>query len=181
MTTPNVFLNEGHLYIFDADNTIRVCTNHKSHYPRTLEEQQPIEWMRERLSTIDWSNHSFGVATNQADVAKGEFNQLKAEWLAMCAVRSVLGHRNCRASNAQVRICPHRSATGCACKKPSPWMLLDLARAHHVPLAQVTYVGDMDLDKQAAANANVRFEWAWEFCGKTHEQWQMMIAEMKRQ
>lgn len=179
MTTPNVFLNEGHLYIFDADNTIRVCTSHDSHYPRTIEEQQPIEWMRERVATIDWSNDLFGVASNQAGIAKGEFNQLHAEWLVRMAVRGVTNANHW--VRPQIRVCPHRSAMGCACKKPSPWMLLDIARSFYVPLAQVTYIGDMDLDKLAAASAGVRFEWAWDFCGKTHEQWQMMIAEMKQQ
>lgn len=180
MTTPNVMMNEGTLYIFDADNTIRVCTSHNSHYPRTIEEQQPIAWMRERLSTIDWSENMFGVATNQGGVAKGEFDELHAAWLVRNAIEGVLSDKHWR-RNAPIRVCPHRSAMGCACKKPSPWMLLDIAKSLHVPLAQVVYVGDMSPDRQAATNAGVRFVWAWEFCGKTYEQWQTMIAEMRKQ
>lgn len=54
------------------------------------------------------------------------------------------------------RYCLHRREDGCACRKPSPQMLLDAARDHDIDLARSWMVGDTDADVQAGEAAGVR-------------------------
>ncbi len=48
-------------------------------------------------------------------------------------------------------------------RKPQGGMLRELAEAAGIPLARVLYIGDRPEDKQAAADAGVRFVWAGDF------------------
>jgi histidinol-phosphate phosphatase family protein len=61
------------------------------------------------------------------------------------------------------RLCPHAEAYGCACRKPRPGMLLDLAGVYDIDLEVGLYVGDSQTDRDAARAAGTRFAWAHEF------------------
>lgn len=64
------------------------------------------------------------------------------------------------------RLCPHGDEDGCACRKPSPGMFLELAAAHAVDLAGSAHVGDADKDREAARRAGIPvFQFASEFFG----------------
>ena len=52
--------------------------------------------------------------------------------------------------------CPHAADAGCACRKPQPGMLLEIARRFNVPLGEATMVGDAKRDLEAAAAAGVK-------------------------
>jgi D-glycero-D-manno-heptose 1,7-bisphosphate phosphatase len=53
----------------------------------------------------------------------------------------------------EVRICPHDDADGCACRKPRPGMLLDLACRHGVDLVGSFLIGDRATDTRAGQAA----------------------------
>jgi D-glycero-D-manno-heptose 1,7-bisphosphate phosphatase len=52
-----------------------------------------------------------------------------------------------------VAYCPHQPDDACACRKPHPGLLLELARAHGVDLRRAVMVGDALTDMQAAEAA----------------------------
>ncbi len=52
-----------------------------------------------------------------------------------------------------VAYCPHRPEEQCACRKPQPGLLLDLARAHGVDLRRTVVVGDALTDVEAGLAA----------------------------
>jgi D-glycero-D-manno-heptose 1,7-bisphosphate phosphatase len=47
--------------------------------------------------------------------------------------------------------CPHAADSNCACRKPKPGMLVDIAQRFNVDLAGVPSVGDSLRDLQAAS------------------------------
>jgi D-glycero-D-manno-heptose 1,7-bisphosphate phosphatase len=55
-----------------------------------------------------------------------------------------------------VAYCPHRVDEQCACRKPQPGLLVELARRHGVDLAASIIVGDAVSDLEAAAAAGCR-------------------------
>ena len=52
--------------------------------------------------------------------------------------------------------CPHSSADGCDCKKPSPKMILETARRNNIDLNQSYMVGDSENDVLAGKNAGIK-------------------------
>jgi D-glycero-D-manno-heptose 1,7-bisphosphate phosphatase len=55
-----------------------------------------------------------------------------------------------------VFFCPHAQDAGCACRKPLPGMLLEIAERFNVELAEVPAIGDSLRDLQAARAAGAR-------------------------
>ena len=52
--------------------------------------------------------------------------------------------------------CPHKAEDRCACRKPQPGMLLEVARRFNVALDEVYMVGDAQRDLEAAAAAGAK-------------------------
>jgi imidazoleglycerol-phosphate dehydratase/histidinol-phosphatase len=57
---------------------------------------------------------------------------------------------------AQVFVCPHRSAEGCACRKPAPGLIADDLRQNAIDLTASAMIGDRATDLQFAHNIGVR-------------------------
>ena len=98
------------------------------------------------------------IVSNQARIGRGEITEAEVVrrfvWL------------NARLGGAidDWRLCPHRDADGCACRKPLAGMFLELAAAHGIDLARSTHVGDADKDREAAKAAGIgTFVFAREF------------------
>ncbi|HEX2054498.1 MAG TPA: HAD-IIIA family hydrolase [Actinomycetota bacterium] len=53
-------------------------------------------------------------------------------------------------------ICPHGPDEACACRKPSPGLLLEAARTLNVPASECAFIGDIGSDVEAARAAGVR-------------------------
>ena len=70
-----------------------------------------------------------------------------------------------RWTQAQIGATTLRWAASPRCK-PSPAMLLEIARQFNVQPADALFVGDWETDRQAAENAGCRFAWANKFFGR---------------
>lgn len=55
-----------------------------------------------------------------------------------------------------VAYCPHKPKAGCACRKPQPKMILDLASKYEIDLSRSYMVGDTDTDVQAGLKAGTK-------------------------
>ena len=88
------------------------------------------------------------VATNQPDIARGTLSRDEHErMLALLRTAVQLD---------DVAVCPHDDADGCACRKPKPGLLEDLAVRHGVVLARSVMVGDSGKDVEAGRRAGCR-------------------------
>ena len=88
------------------------------------------------------------VVTNQPDVARGGLAPAELELMHERLVGE-LGVDG-------VRTCPHDNESGCACRKPAPGLLLELAIEHGVTLEESWMVGDRWVDIAAGRAAGVR-------------------------
>jgi len=88
------------------------------------------------------------VVTNQPDIARGNLTQ--------AALDVMHDHLRAHLAVDEVRTCPHDGADACACRKPRPGMLVELARAHGIDLAESWIVGDRWVDIGAGRAAGVQ-------------------------
>jgi len=148
------------LVIFDADGTLRYVTVPGQHYPLRPEEWRLMPSVRDTLAALPRSQLKFGIASNQHGVALGELTRADAEAMLIATWYAALGPS---APTPTIELCVCLPDSACARRKPGPGMLQALMRRHGVSPNRVLYVGDLPIDRQAAANAAVRFRWAREF------------------
>ncbi|MEM1243295.1 MAG: D-glycero-beta-D-manno-heptose 1,7-bisphosphate 7-phosphatase [Pseudomonadota bacterium] len=136
------------LVILDRDGVINI--DHLGRYVTCPEEWQPIPGSIEAMAQLNQLGFRIAVASNQAGIAKGLYSQEELQ-----AIHAKM-QRVCHQHNAvidYITYCPHRNEDHCACRKPQPGMLLEIARHFHTDLQQVVFVGDKLTDMQAAENA----------------------------
>lgn len=156
------------LYIFDADGTLRRTTVQGQPCPNGPGEWELIPGVRERLSEIEWGagGAHFGIATNQGGIGLGYLRFETAERLIVEMVESAFGMRPPAGS---IEICPHAPHLNCPCRKPNPLMLTRLMRRFKAHERETLFVGDMDVDEEAARRAGANFMWAREFFGSPRQ------------
>jgi len=149
------------LYIFDADNTLRVTTVDKP-CPNGPGEWELAPGVIERLAEVDWRKCYYGIVSNQAGIAQGFITGEMAMRLLLDLASAAFSQTP---HTGMVLLCPHAEDDGCLCRKPSPYMLNQVIRACGVSPRETLMVGDMDTDQRAARNAGCDFAWADEFFG----------------
>ena len=138
------------LVILDRDGTIK---HDIDHHIKSPSEWRPIEGSLEAIARLAQAGYRIVVATNQSGIARGFFD-----------TRTLFAiHDSLNRALAQVggRIdafffCPHKAEDRCACRKPQPGMLLEVARRFNVALDDTYMVGDAQRDLEAAAAAGAR-------------------------
>jgi D-glycero-D-manno-heptose 1,7-bisphosphate phosphatase len=156
------------LLIFDADGTLRRCTVPGQPCPNTAEEWEVMPRVKETLALYP-PTVRMHIVSNQGGVGLGYLSFYAAQKL-LEDLAQTLGIDGVN----HIFLCAHKPTKGCACRKPSPFLLLlAIARQNSLvtvqcPLAEVLYVGDQDTDRECATRAGVDFLWAQEFFGWTH-------------
>ena len=138
------------LVILDRDGVINLDSEH---YIKSPEEWKPIAGSLEAIARFTQAGFRVVVATNQSGVGRGLFDMatLNAMHDKMHKAVNQLGGRI-----DAVFFCPHAQDAGCACRKPQPGMLLEIAERFNVALAGVPAIGDSLRDLQAASAAGAR-------------------------
>ena len=164
------------LAIFDVDGTLtEIRPEVRARQPRLvtpnhLGEQQPIPGVVEKLSTLKAAGLQIALATNRGGVAFGYTTLEEARALVEEAAEL------CGVPEARYYLCPYhakargpRSVAAFArahdCRKPNPGMLLEALEDFGLSPEEAFYVGDMDSDREAAANAGMDFYPAAAFFG----------------
>jgi len=137
---------------FDRDGVLNqiVWRDGKAASPRQLDELVIESGAPAALDQLRAAGFKLFVVTNQPDVRRGLMPKAALDDIHR-ALREAL-HVD------DVAVCEHDNADDCACRKPRPGMLLDLARRHDVDLSASIMVGDQDRDiacGQAAGCATV--------------------------
>jgi D-glycero-D-manno-heptose 1,7-bisphosphate phosphatase len=138
------------LVIIDRDGVIN---RDSEQYIKSPREWQPIAGSLEAIARFTQAGFRVVVATNQSGVGRGLFDMatLNAMHDKMHKAVNQLGGRI-----DAVFFCPHAPEAACACRKPQPGMLLEIAARFNVALAAVPAIGDSLRDLQAANAAGAR-------------------------
>ena len=133
------------LVILDRDGVI----NHDSaSYIKSPEEWKPIPGSLEAIARLNQDGYHVVVATNQSGIGRGLFEvaTLNAIHDKMHKALGLVGGRV-----DGIFYCPHANDAGCACRKPRPGLLDEIAKRFGVSLDGVPFIGDSLRDLQAGA------------------------------
>jgi len=138
------------LVILDRDGVINVDSDQ---FIKTPEEWKPIPGSLEAIATLNHAGYRVVVASNQSGIGRG--------LLDMAALNAINDKMYKALAQMGGRIdalfyCPHPAEANCACRKPKPGMLEDIARRFNVGLAGVASIGDSLRDAQAAVAAGAQ-------------------------
>lgn len=138
------------LIILDRDGVINYDSDE---YIKSPDEWIPIPGSLEAIARLNRAGYQVVVASNQSGLARGFFDLDTLDQI----------HQKMRAELAQaggnieaLLFCPHGPEDGCACRKPKPGMLLDIAKKFCCDLAGVPAVGDSLRDIEAAQAVGAR-------------------------
>jgi len=132
------------LVILDRDGVI----NHDSdNFIKTPEEWVPVQGSLEAIARLNHAGYQVILATNQSGVGRGlfEVSTLNAIHDRMHRALAQIGGRI-----DAIFFCPHAQEADCACRKPRPGLLEEIARRFGVDLKGVPSIGDSLRDLQAS-------------------------------
>ena len=153
------------LVVFDADDTLRETV-----VPGKPCPHNPGEWVlrrgvREVLQEVSWGERPgphLGLASNQDHVAFGLLSLDMARRLLRDLAAAATGSVP---ADPALQLCPHPPDGACECRKPLPGMLLRIMDYYGVEPAETLFVGDAEVDREAAARAGTAFMWASDLFG----------------
>ena len=138
------------LVILDRDG---VLNEDSDNYVISADEWEPIPGSLAAVAKLTEAGCLTAVASNQSGIGRGYFGYRELEQMHT-KLRALLGERGGRLD--RILICPHTPEETCACRKPSPGMLLEILKQLQVDPADAVFVGDSLRDVEAARAAGVR-------------------------
>ena len=133
------------LVILDRDGVINQDSDS---FIQSPEEWRPIPGSLEAIARLNHAGYQVILATNQSGVGRGlfEVSTLNAIHDRMHRALAQIGGRV-----DAIFFCPHAQEANCACRKPRPGLLDEIAKRFNVDLKGVPSVGDSLRDLQASA------------------------------
>jgi D-glycero-D-manno-heptose 1,7-bisphosphate phosphatase len=122
-------------------------------YIKSPEEMHFIPGSLESIAYLTSRGVRLGVATNQSGVARGLYTEETLHAIHQKMLDAIVQ------AGGQVELvvyCPHLPIERCACRKPKPGLLLQLAQALDVPIEGIPFVGDRLSDVEAALLAGAK-------------------------
>lgn len=138
------------LIILDRDGVINYDSDQ---FIKSPQEWRPIEGSMEAIAQLNQWGWRVVVATNQSGVGRGLFDMD-----TLAAIHDKM-HRTVAQAGGRIDaifFCPHAADSKCACRKPKPGMLLEIAERFNVDLEDVPVVGDSLRDLQSAVTAGAQ-------------------------
>ncbi|PVZ10560.1 MULTISPECIES: D-glycero-beta-D-manno-heptose 1,7-bisphosphate 7-phosphatase [unclassified Pseudomonas] len=138
------------LLILDRDGVINQDSDA---YIKSLEEWIPIPGSIGAIAGLSKAGWTVAVATNQSGIARGYYPLATLDAMHARLRELVAGEGG---HLGLIVYCPHGPDERCACRKPLPGMLDQIAAHYGVPLEGVWFVGDSASDLQAARAAGAQ-------------------------
>lgn len=129
-------MNKIEAVFIDRDGTIG-GTGHFIH-PRDF---TPYSYSKTALNILKENNIKIFACTNQNRISRGE------------ATISDFYNEFTSLGFDDAFICPHSPSEGCGCRKPSPGLLLEASKKHHLDLTKTAFIGDVGSTDMLAADS----------------------------
>lgn len=139
------------LVILDRDGVIN---QDSAEYIKSPVEWQAIPGSLEAIARLNQAGHTVVIASNQSGLGRGYYDlaTLHAIHAKMLdELQAVGGHI------AQIYFCPHHPNDGCACRKPKPGMLQQIAEDYSEQWMQRIFIGDTMSDLLASQSMDCPF------------------------
>ncbi len=132
------------LILLDRDGVINFDSDE---YIKSPDEWAPIPGSLEAVARLKRAGYTVVVASNQSGVGRGLFNLN-----ALHQIHEKMQHELARVGGKidAIFFCPHKPEDHCACRKPKPGLLLEIANQFDCDLKNVPAVGDSLRDIEAA-------------------------------
>ena len=137
---------------FDRDGIVNASPG-ADRYVLRWEDFRLLPEFVEALRIVRARRYQAVIVTNQRAVARGMVSAEDVEGMHR-KLRELLSGKY-QLDILDVQYCPH-DAGECDCRKPSPGMLLAMARKHGLDLAASWMVGDAETDIEAGRRAGCR-------------------------
>jgi D-glycero-D-manno-heptose 1,7-bisphosphate phosphatase len=130
-----------------------VINENRADHIKSWAEFHFLPGAREAVAKLAQAGMRVFIVSNQAIVNRGLISSRREGALNRRMVRELerIGGRV-----EAVAICPHRPEEGCACRKPRPGLLLDLAHRHGLDLGAAVLIGDALSDIEAGRAVGCR-------------------------
>ena len=138
------------LVILDRDGVIN---EDSPEYIKDADEWQPIPGSLEAIARLNAAGVKVAVATNQAGLARGLFDEFA---LARIHARMIEAVEDAGGRLEMIAFCPHHPDDRCDCRKPRPGLLHRIASDLGISLDGVPMIGDSAKDIEAALAAGAR-------------------------
>ncbi len=123
-----------------------VINRNRPDHVKSWEEFEFLPGVPQAISRLArWGVRVF-VITNQAIINRGIVSTATVDAIHRRMVHEIERHGG---RIEAIACCPHRSDERCSCRKPAPGLLLDLAHAHGLNLAETAVIGDALSDVEA--------------------------------
>jgi len=143
-----------HKAIFlDRDGVLNhaIIKNGKPTPPATLTQLSIADDVLPALQFAKSLGYLLIGATNQPDVARGTTQRELVETINQKLMQQLPLH--------DIRVCYHDDQDNCACRKPSPGLLLQAAKDYDLDLQQCIMIGDRWKDIEAGKRAGCQTVW----------------------
>jgi D-glycero-D-manno-heptose 1,7-bisphosphate phosphatase len=138
------------LVILDRDGVINYDS---AAYIRSPDEWRPLPGSLEAIAALHAHGRRVVVVSNQSGVGRGLFSEATLTAIHAKMIRAI---EAAGGAVAGVYYCPHRPEDRCACRKPAPGMLHQIARDFGCDLVGVPFIGDKVSDVLAAHAVGAR-------------------------
>jgi D-glycero-D-manno-heptose 1,7-bisphosphate phosphatase len=132
------------LIILDRDGVIN---EDSEDYIKSAAEWIPIPGSLEAIAALNHAGHTVVIATNQSGLGRGLYTEQDLQHIhdkMQLALAAVGGHID------GIFYCPHRPDENCACRKPKPGLLLQIADFFHTDFRNAIFIGDAERDITSA-------------------------------
>ncbi len=134
----------------DRDGVLNeiVLRDNRPASPRVMEEFRFLPGVEQACNALRDGGFFLACVTNQPEIARQTLRPGQLEAM-MEKVRTRLGLDD-------FRVCPHDDGDGCACRKPKPGLILDVAGRFDLELEKSIMVGDRWRDMEAGKLAGCK-------------------------
>lgn len=139
------------LVILDRDGVINIpAPNHG--YITNPAEWEPLPGALGAIARLNRAGYHVVIATNQSGIGRGAMTIEDLHLVHEKLHRRLVEHGG---HVDAILYCPHAPSDVCACRKPKPGMLRQIAERLHCSLTGVAFIGDSvrDVDAAIAAGA----------------------------
>jgi D-glycero-D-manno-heptose 1,7-bisphosphate phosphatase len=137
----------------DRDGVINEVLTRRVKFVNKPSDFYLLNGVGEAIKKLNEASYKVFVVTNQGGIGLGYMRETALESVHQKMMDDLAGFG---ARIDDISYCPHKPHEGCACRKPRPQMLLDLAEKHHIDLENSYMVGDRDPDIEAGKKAGTK-------------------------